>query len=369
MKIQYEVNGEKYDIFINRNIDNSLAKKIDSIKSDKKILLIYDKKINKSLVKKTINALRQTGSLLIALEFQGNKKNKNEKSLFNLLNVMIDNKFSKKSIVISFGGGVLGDLAALAASLYYRGTIYFNIPSTMTSIIDSCIGGKTAINYKNIINSIGNYYQPHAVFIYNEIIKEIPDREFIAGIPEIIKCGIIKKNNILKILREKKNKILQRDFNIISKLCMETLKTKIFFFKNDVYEKKNRLILNFGHTFAHAIEMATEKMLNKEYLRHGEAVGLGILCELYYSNGKENSVQKKILDLLKNYNLPTQIIGKNLKINKQQLNNNIYKNLFLDKKKISRHPRYIFMKKIYKPSIKELSDENLILQTIDRFIR
>ena len=114
--------------------------------------------------------------------------------------------------------------------------------------------------------------------------------------------------------------------------------------------------------------MATEKMLNKEYLRHGEAVGLGILCELYYSNSKENSVQKKILDLLKNYNLPTQIIGKNLKINKQQLNNSIYKNLFLDKKKISRNPRYIFMKKIYKPSIKELSDENLILQTIDRFI-
>jgi len=180
--------------------------------------------------------------------------------------------------------------------------------------------------------------------------------------------GIIKKNNILKILREKKNKILQRDFNIISKLCMETLKTKIFFFKNDVYEKKNRLILNFGHTFAHAIEMTTEKMLNKEYLRHGEAVGLGILCELYYSNGKENSLQKKILDLLKNYNLPIKIIRKNLKINKQQLNNSIYKNLFLDKKKISRHPRYIFMKKIYKPSIKELSDENLILQTIDRFI-
>ena len=135
MKIQYEVNREKFDIFINRNIDNSLAKKIDSIKSDKKILFIYDKKINKSLIKKIINTLRQTGSLLIALEFQGNKKNKNEKSLFNLLNVMIDNKFSKKSIVISLGGGVLGDLAALASSLYYRGTIYFNIPSTIFAIM------------------------------------------------------------------------------------------------------------------------------------------------------------------------------------------------------------------------------------------
>ena len=368
MKIQYEVNKEKFDIFINKNYNNSLTRKIDSIRSDKKILLVYDKKINKLFVKKIINSLREAGSLLIALEFKGNKKNKNEKSLFNLLNVMIDNNFSKKSIVISLGGGVLGDLAALAASLYYRGTIYFNIPSTMTSIIDSCIGGKTAINYKNIINSIGNYYQPHAVFIYNEIIKEIPNREFFAGIPEIIKCGIIKKNNILTILKKKKNKILQRDFNTISKLCIETLKAKIFFFKNDVYEKENRLILNFGHTFAHAIEMATENMLNKEYLRHGEAVGLGILCELYYANGKESPIQKKVQNILKDYNLPTQIIEKNLKINKQKLNNYIYKYLFLDKKKISRHPRYIFLKKIHKPSLRELSDENLILQTINKFI-
>ena len=368
MKIQYEVNKEKYDIFINKNLNDSLAKKIDSIKSDKKILLIYDKKIYKPLVKKIINHLRETGSLLIALEFQGKKKNKNEKSLFNLLNVMIDNHFSKKSIVISLGGGVLGDLAALAASLYHRGTIYFNIPTTMTSIIDSCIGGKTAINYKNIINSIGNYYQPHAVFILYEIIKEIPEREFIAGIPEIIKCGLIKKNNLLKTLKERRNNILRRDFGVISKICMETLKTKIFFFQNDVYEKKDRLILNFGHTFAHAIEMATEKLFKKEYLRHGEAVGLGILCELYYSNGKDSPIHKKINDLLTDYNLPTKIINKNLSFNKQQLNNNIYRNLFLDKKKISRHPRYIFMKKIYKPSIKELIDENLILQTINRFI-
>ncbi len=368
MKIQYEVNKEKFDIFIKKNIDNSLAKKIDSIKSDKKILLVYDKKINNLLVRKIINNLKETGCLLIALEFRGNKKNKDEKSLFNLLNVMINNKFSKKSIIISLGGGVIGDIAALAASLYYRGTIFFNIPTTMTSIIDSCIGGKTAINYKNIINSIGNYYQPHAVYIYHEIIKEIPEREYIAGIPEIIKCGIIKKNNILKMLKVKKDKILKRDFNIISKLCMETLKTKIFFFKNDIYENKNRLILNFGHTFAHAIEMATENLLNKEYLRHGEAVGLGILCELYYASGRESLILHQTRDLLKKYNLPIHITFKNSNINKQQLNNHIYKNLFLDKKKILRHPRYIFMKKIYNPSIRELNDENLILQTINRFI-
>lgn len=106
---------------------------------------------------------------------------------------MIEKNLTKKSILISFGGGVLGDVAALAASLYLRGLIYFHIPSTMTAIVDSCIGGKTAINYKNIINSLGNYYHSKNVFIYHNVIKHLPNREFLSGISEVIKCGVIKK--------------------------------------------------------------------------------------------------------------------------------------------------------------------------------
>jgi 3-dehydroquinate synthetase len=368
MKINYKIGSSDYDILIKDKIDNSISKKINSIKSDKKVLFVYDNQIDQNLVAQIVKTLKESGCLLIALEFQGNKKNKSEKSLLNLIDIMIDNKFSKKSIVISFGGGVLGDLAALAASLYYRGTIYFNIPSTMTSIIDSCIGGKTAINYKNIINSVGNYYHPHAVFIFNDVIKLIPEREFIAGIPEILKCGLIKKNKILMILEKKKSELIKRNFRIVSKLCAETLRTKIFFFKNDVYEKKNRLILNFGHTFAHSIEMATESLSKKEYYRHGEAVGLGILCELYYANKGNNKLLKITKNILKKYNLPITIDKGDFGKKRQTLITNIYKNIFLDKKKISRYPRYIFMKKIHKPKIKELQDSDLILQTINNFI-
>ncbi len=368
MKIQYKISNESYDILIQKNINNTIKKKLDSLHSDKKVLFVYDKQVNKSIVKKVIKNFKDSGCMLIALEFQGKKKNKSEKSLFNLLDIMIDNKFTKRSIVISLGGGVLGDIAALAASLYYRGTIYLNIPSTMTSIIDSCIGGKTAINYKNIINSIGNYYHPKTVFIFHEIIKLIPEREFIAGIPEIIKCGLIKKNNILKILKSEKKKILERNFQIIGNLCKETLKTKIFFFKNDIYEKNNRLMLNFGHTFAHSIEMSTEFISKNEIFRHGEAVGLGMMCEIYFVNGKENSIFKSVRDLLMDYKLPVKISDKKFKFEEQTLTNNIFKNIFLDKKKISRFPRFISLKKIHKPNIANLSDDNLILETINKII-
>ncbi len=368
MNINYRVDNQNCSISIRNRLDTSIISKIENLKSDKKILLIYDKNINVKIVDKLIKILKSSGCLVVALKFLGNKKNKNEKSLFNLIDMMIKNKFTKKSVVISMGGGVLGDVSALASSLYYRGLIYLNIPTTMTSIIDSCIGGKTAINYKNIINSIGNYYHPKSVFIYNEIIQDIPEREFISGISEIIKCGLIKKNKILKILKTKKEKVINREYKTIANLCRETLKTKIQFFQFDVYEKNKRLILNLGHTFAHAIEMATEEISKKELFRHGEAVGLGILCEIYFSNPKESKLLSDTSNLLKKYKLPIKIDNGIFNKKKQILLDKIFKYIFLDKKKISRYPRYISIKSAYHPRIKELQDSNLIIQTINRFI-
>ena len=104
-------------------------------------------------------------------ECKGDKVNKNKKFLFELIDTLLKNKFTKRSVVISCGGGVVGDVSALASSLYLRGLYYFNIPTTITAIIDSSIGGKTAINYKGVTNSVGTYYHPKNVFILEEILK------------------------------------------------------------------------------------------------------------------------------------------------------------------------------------------------------
>lgn len=369
MKLQYRINQKNHNIFFKKNIDSSLISEIEKIKSDKKILFIYDNKIHRDIVDKLYKNLKNSGCEVSAYEFKGNKYNKNEKTLFSLINLMMNKKFTKKSILISLGGGVIGDVCALAASLYYRGVIYFYIPSTMTSIIDSCIGGKTGINYNNVINSVGNYYHANSVYIYYDILKKIPDREYFSGLPEIVKCGLIKKNKILKILLNSKKKILQRDYKILEILCFETLKTKIFFFKNDIYENGSRLYLNFGHTFAHSFEMATEQLLNKELIRHGEAVGIGMLCEILLSSSKKkNSTYILLEKILKLYSLPTNLNEFNLKISKQKLSDQIYNSIFLDKKKINKFPRYISLKTIYKPQVKEIENTGDILEIIKKFI-
>ncbi len=377
MKFSYYINKEKHEVIFCKDKEDlkiknkkksymQITKDLNNTNHDKKVLLVVDENINKSIINYIIFDLKISYSNLKVLYVRGNKKNKNLKTLYKILDQLFKHKFSKNSVLISCGGGVIGDVAGLASSLYLRGLIYYHIPTTMTALIDSCIGGKTGVNYKGLINSLGNYYHPKKVYISKNIIDYLPEREYLAGIPEIIKYGLISKNNILRLL-EQKVKIKKRDFIFLSKIIKYSLRTKIKFFKNDVMEKNKRLNLNFGHTFAHAIESTYEKILNKqgELIRHGEAVGLGILCEIFYANGKDKKFYK-VFKLLKNYSLPVSL--QNSKIHEKTLINEIYKFVFFDKKKIGKYPRYIKLNRIGKSQISELKNFSKIKKTIKKVL-
>ena len=376
MHLKYKVNNKKHSIIFcpdregltikkkNKSYTN-IAKDLKTYYNDKKIVLIFDKKINTKIIKYLVHDLKISFKDIKTISFQGSKKNKNINQLLKIINFLIKNKFTKKSVLISCGGGVIGDVCGLASSLYLRGMIHYHIPTTMTAIVDSCIGGKTGINYKGIINSLGNYYHADRVYVSKNIIKLIPEREYISGIPEMIKCGLINNKNIIKLLKNKK-KVIKRDFHYVSKLIHLSLQTKIKFFKKDVEEQNERLKLNFGHTYAHAIEMALD---NKkiEVIRHGEAVALGLLCEIYYSKGinKQFDITKEILKI---YNIPYNLNAYKKKISYEILKNKIFKNIFLDKKKIGHYPRYINLSNIGKSTISEMKNFNKINKTIDNII-
>ncbi len=367
MIVRYKVYDQNLRIIIAKKIFDNLLKDLKNLNSDKKVLFIYDKKIDEKIIKNFALNLKTSGCSVFFLELTGSKINKSEKTLFKILDFLIQKKFTKNSVILSCSGGVIGDIASLASSLYLRGLIYLHIPTTITSIIDSCIGGKAGINYKGLINSLGTYYHPKVVYISEEILKKIPSREYYSGIPEIIKYGLIKKNSIFKNLIKAKDLIDKRNFNFLSKLINDSLKTKIFFFSKDVYEKDKRLSLNFGHTFAHAIEMGTQKIFKKEIFRHGEAVGLGMLCELYYAYKGNSKILIETEKLLKKYNLPTRILNNKDK-NFPKIHNEIYNFIFVDKKKIGKFPRYISLTKKGYPKIKVIDDFNLLNETISKFL-
>ena len=377
MKFTYKINKEKYDVIFcpdkeGYKIKNKkksymqITKDLKKINHDGKVLLVIDRNISDLIIKYIIKDLKLSYANLVVLFVKGNKKNKNMKTLFQILDKLFEYKFSKNSVLISCGGGVIGDVAGLASSLYLRGLNYFHIPTTMTALIDSCIGGKTGINFKGLINSIGNYYHPKKVYISKNIINLLPKREYYAGIPEIIKYGLINNNKILSLLN-RQDYFKSKNFSFLSKLIKDSLLTKVKFFINDVTEKNTRLNLNFGHTFAHAIESSYESLGGKhsELIRHGEAVGLGLLCEIFYINGKDLNF-RNVKKLLQKYSLPTDLTKS--KIEKRKFKKEIYKYVFLDKKKIGKYPRYIKLSSVGKSQISELKNFERIKKTIQEVL-
>ena len=364
-QINYKINKVTHKIIYSNKTSNLVKKDILKIKNNPKILSIYDQKIKESIIKNYIKTLKSLKNKFFTLPVAGGKQNKDLNLLLNIINILNKNNFTKNSIVLSIGGGVVGDVSSFAAALYMRGTFYFHVPSTMTSILDSCIGGKTAINYDNKINLLGTYYHPFRVYISHEILKYIPEREYRSGFAEAIKCGIIDNKQILRILNNDFLKIQNREFKVLKEISLKVLKSKIKFFINDVREKKKRLCLNFGHTFAHAVEMAGS-LKNKYQINHGEAVALGIICEMKYANTNAKFINY-ILNIINKYGLSKSILLK--RTSKNNFYKKIFENLFLDKKRVSKYPRYIKINKNLNPTISELRNFKKVKKIITETIK
>ena len=370
-KIKYKINDNFHDIIYTKNILKSLDKKIIELHSDKKIVFIYDENISNNIIKDITLGLKLTGCKILTKKIKSLKKNKNIQNVLNLIKLFSDLSLTKKSIVIVCGGGVIGDLVALASCLYKRGLIYINIPSSMTALVDSCVGGKTGVNFQNQINLIGTYFHPSTVLIYDKIIDTIPERDYISGLAEVVKSFILSKKN-LNFFFDKKKEILKRDPKITKILILESLKIKVNHFVRDIFENSDRLLLNFGHTFGHAYEMASDEMIKKDYFRHGEAVSLGIISEMVMSYLETNSHLKKKI-ILKNLNQITRVL-KELKlpikfkipskINRIKLEKKIYFYVFKDKKKISEKPRYVNFYKANNLKVKEVQNFDNINKVI-----
>ena len=214
MSLQYKIGNQFHDIYyINKNY-NQISKDIEKLQSDKKLLFLFDKNISREIRNKVVSSLKLSGCKIYEIEFFGTKKNKSLKAVLKIIDFMISKGFTRKSIILSMGGGVLGDLSALAASLYMRGILYFHIPTTMTSMVDSSIGGKTAINYQNIINSIGTYFHANKVYILSDVIRLLPFREFNSGLSEVLKCGLLKDKSILQSLKKNDQIIKKKILNM-----------------------------------------------------------------------------------------------------------------------------------------------------------
>jgi 3-dehydroquinate synthase len=256
------------------------------------------------------------------------------------------------------GGGSITDLGGFVASIYKRGIPCIHIPTTLLGQIDASIGGKTAINLKEAKNILGTFYQPKAVFIDPIFLKTLTKREIKEGMAEAIKYGIIRDRNFFYFLKEYFNEILSLKLSFILKLIFICAKIKANIVEEDEKEKKGiRTVLNFGHTFAHALESTYQY----KRIFHGEAVSVGMVFASYLSYLMKKCSFKEVEEIketIRLFSLPTKIFFDYL---------TLYKSINYDKKFISGKIRMVLLKKIGEVEVVEELPSQMLIKSLKRF--
>ena len=343
-KIIIKTKSKSYPIYFGDNILNLTGKLIKkNLPRVKKICIIADKKLPSNKLKIITKSLSKYK--LKTYKFSVNEKLKNFKTSNKISEDLLKDGYNRSDLVIAFGGGILGDLSAFISSITKRGLFFVNIPTTLLAQSDSSIGGKTGVNTKFGKNLIGTFYQPDFVITDLSLLDSLPKREMICGYGEILKHALILDKKLFFWLCKNGKKIINdKDKKLLKTVVIKSCKIKSEIVNKDEKEKNLRMILNFGHTFAHGFEGATN--FSKK-LNHGEAVLLGMIVASQFSK-KINILSKNNYNLIKNHyvNLKLPMMLKN-KIKKIDLNKVI---LFMskDKKNTNKKINLILLKSIGK---------------------
>lgn len=269
-----------------------------------KYALICDSKVRKLYGEELVEKLNKAGIKTEIFSFQNGEKNKNMKTVERLIGSMSKSEFFRDDAVISLGGGVTGDIAGFVSAIYMRGISYIQIPTTLLAMVDSSVGGKTGVDTSYGKNLVGTFTQPHKVYINVDFLKTLDKKQMLNGIAEAIKYGVIADKRILNHLKTNKDKILNLNQKVLEKLITMCIKIKARIVEIDEKESEVRKILNYGHTFGHALEK-----ISQYKIQHGEAVAIGMcLINTIGVNKKWLKAKKaeKISKIIKMYGLPTK---------------------------------------------------------------
>ena len=364
-----KVNNLSYPIFVGANLIYNCEKILKKFIHNKKIILIYDKFFSKKNERNEsfvafVNLIEKFTSSVNLISISGGDKTKNISELNHIIEKSLSFEIDRDSIVIAFGGGVIGDIAGFSASILLRGINYIQIPTTLLSQVDSSVGGKTGINSSKSKNLIGSFHQPLAVIIDINLLNTLPKREFLAGLVEVIKYGLIKDDKFFHYIEKNYKKILKYDQSILKEIIIKSCEIKSEIIRNDEKENGQRALLNLGHTFGHAIESFGKY---DGTIIHGEAISIGICLAFKLSNkmGFCSPIEtKRVINLLKNLKLPTSFMDLSISITTSKM----LEKFKYDKKNKNNQLTFILNERIGKSFIKNNMDINVLTKFLDEEI-
>jgi len=297
--------GERsYDIEIGMSLDQT-GPEIKSLGLGQKIAVVVNPTVKALYAKQVMESLKAQGFMAMVIVIPDGEQHKDLDWANAIYTSLLTNAFDRRSLIVALGGGVIGDLAGFAAATYMRGIPFVQVPTTLLAMVDSSVGGKTGVNHPMGKNMIGAFHQPQKVLMDLEVLKTLPKEEFLSGMAEVIKYGVIWDGAFFDYLDNNRDRILGLDRDALIHVIRRSCEIKAEVVGKDEREGGLRAILNFGHTVGHAIEKAENYTM-----RHGEAVAIGMVyaSRLAFATGLcDASVPERVEKLIASYGLPTNL--------------------------------------------------------------
>ena len=269
--VRVELAERSYDISIERGILKDLGPMMKALGLKGMAAVVTNPKVGGLYGAVVVRSLEEAGFCPVVITVPDGEEYKSLNEAGKVFDALIGHRFERSSPIVALGGGVIGDLAGFVAATYLRGVPFVQVPTTLLSQVDSSVGGKTGVNHPKGKNLIGAFYQPRAVFIDPEVLKTLDERELRAGLAEVIKYGVIWDASFFSFLEDNADKLLKQGDEVITAIERScAIKAEVV--GKDEKEEGLRAILNFGHTFGHAIEALS----GYGTFRHGEAVAIGM---------------------------------------------------------------------------------------------
>ena len=334
-------NGKNYEIVIEKNFE-LLKEEIEKIEiAGKKICIITDSIVEPLYLDEVKNALAGLDKTVISYTFKSGEPSKTLDTVQEIYEFLIENKFERKDLLVALGGGVVGDMTGFVAATFLRGLDFIQIPTTLLSMVDSSIGGKTGVDFKGYKNMVGAFKMPKLVYMNIQTLTTLDERQFYAGFAEAMKSALIRDAHYYEWQLEKLYEICDKELDILEELVLGSLKVKKFIVEKDPYEQGDRALLNLGHTIGHAIE----KYKNFNML-HGECVALGCVAAAYIS------YQKNMLSMEEYYEIRDMFVPFNLPISIEDMDiEAVLSYTKSDKKMENNQIKFVLLKKIGKAVI------------------
>lgn len=305
-KIPVQLGANSYDIVIGQGVSRLVGKYLRDFAMGEKVAVVTNAKIDRLHGNKIRKSLQDSGFTPLMIRIPDGERYKTTRQLGHIYDKLVQHRFERRSSLIAFGGGVIGDLTGFAAATFLRGIPYIQCPTTVVAQVDASIGGKTGVDHPGGKNLIGAFHQPRLVCADPEVLSTLPKREFIAGLAEVIKYGVILDRGFFEYLEENAEDILSLNQKKVLYCIQRSASLKAKVVQSDEKEAGIRKILNYGHTLGHAIETLTGY---RKY-KHGEAVAIGMAsaARLAYLLGISSwkDVQRQMM-LLDKFRLPTTL--------------------------------------------------------------